>query len=91
MKIQGNNPIETRGQPARIEEIEKSREIAEKDVEHKTDDNKDRVTISEGARELHRNAKSRNSERVEETNKKVEPGENNHDPMKKRETIMDRI
>ena len=90
MKIQGNNPIETRGQPAKTETIEKSREIAEKDT-HIADNNKDRVTISEGARELQRTAKSRNSDRVEETNRKVETAENNYDPMTKTETIMDRI
>ena len=91
MKIQGNNPVESQGESTRAEEIDRHRENVKKDSAHKADDRKDKVTISEEAKEIQKSTESRNTDRVEDTGRAVDTGENNHDSTTGANNILNRV
>lgn len=91
MKIQGNNPVESQGQSTRTAELDKYRDNQIRGNTHKADDGKDRVTISEEAKEIQRNSGPRGTDRVEDTNRAYDTGDNNHDSTTGARDILDRV
>ncbi len=52
MKIQGHNPIEGQELLNRAKDVNKNRDAGQKDNANKTDDSKDKITVSGKAKEI---------------------------------------
>jgi negative regulator of flagellin synthesis FlgM len=87
MKIQGNNQIEGQELLNRAKDVNKNRDAEQKDNANKTDDSKDKITLSGKAKEINELKSLINdlpdirTDRVDALKKAIDAGEYNMDVM----------
>ncbi len=90
MDIQGNSHMQREEQYDRVKDISRNQDAKEKDNAGKTDDNKDKVSISGKAREISGHSELR-TDKIEAIKKAVDAGDYNIDSTKVANKILELI
>jgi anti-sigma28 factor (negative regulator of flagellin synthesis) len=89
MIIQGNSPVESQ-EHHKVEEVDRSRDSEQRESSTRTDDSRDRVTISDEAREKKRESEMR-EERIDAARKADDSGGKDLDSMKVAKKVLDEM
>jgi len=97
MKIHGNIPIDDGKPNERLREVHKNRDIDNKDNANKTDDSKDKISLSGKAKEINDLKRLMNdlpeirSDRVDALKKAIDSGNYNIDAQKIAKKIVEEL
>ncbi len=97
MKIQGTNPVEGQEIYNRVKDINKNHDTEQKDNANKTDDSKDRITLSGKAKEINElkslidQMPEIRTDRVESIKKAIDSGTYDVDLLKVAKKILEEI
>jgi anti-sigma28 factor (negative regulator of flagellin synthesis) len=89
MIIQGNSPVKSQ-EHNKVEEVDRSRDSEQRESSNRTDDSRDRVTISDEAREKKRESEIR-EDMTEAARKADDSGGKDLDSMKVAKKVLDEM
>ena len=90
MRVQGNSHVESQ-ELQRAREVDRARDAERKESSDRTDDRRDRVTISDEARDKNRKSEIRREDRVEAARKADNSGDKDLDSMKVAKKVLDEM
>lgn len=95
MKIDGNSPIDDRKQLGSLQDLNKNREIGKKADAQKTDNDRDKVSLSEKAKEISElkgligEIPDIRQDKVEDVKRAIDAGSYNFDSLKVAQRILE--